>query len=334
MKFVIAGGSGHLGTLLARARSAAGDEVVVLSRTPQPAPWRVVAWDARTVGPWAAELEGAGAVINLAGRSVNCRYTAANRRAIMGSRVDSTRAIGDAISRAAVPPAVWLQMSTATIYAHRYDAPNDEQTGIIGGSEPGAPEAWRFSIDVAQAWERAVDEAGVPGTRTVKLRTAVVMSPERGGPFDILLRLVRFGLGGRSGDGRQMISWIHDADFVRAVDWIVRHDALRGPVNLAAPNPLPNGAFMRALRRAWGVPFGVPSPGWMLAVGAPLLGTETELVLKSRFVVPATLAAGGFVFDFPAWDVAARDLCTRWRRARGAPPAEEPTSSEPPAAAR
>jgi uncharacterized protein (TIGR01777 family) len=319
VKVVIAGGSGHLGTLLARARCQAGDEVVVLSRTPCSAPWRVVAWDARTIGPWANELEGAAAVVNLAGRSVNCRYTAANRRAIVDSRVESTRAIGEAIGHAAIPPALWLQMSTATIYAHRYDAANDEASGIIGGSERGAPEAWRFSIEVASAWEHAVDDAPVPRARTVKLRTVVVLSPESGSPFDILLRLVRFGLGGRSGDGRQYVSWIHDADFVRASDWIVRHDALTGPVNLAAPESLPNEALMRALRRAWGIPVGLPSPGWMLELGARALGTESELVLKSRFVVPGKLTASGFTFDFPRWNAAADDLCARWRRDRGAP---------------
>jgi uncharacterized protein (TIGR01777 family) len=214
-------------------------------------------------------------------------------------------------------------MSTATIYAHRFDAPNDETSGIVGGAEPGAPETWRFSIDVVRAWERAADEAVVPRTRTVKLRTAVVMSPEPGGPFDILLRLVRFGLGGASGDGRQYVSWIHDADLVRAIDWIVRHDALRGPVNLAAPQPLPNAAFMRELRRAWGIPIGLPAPGWMLEIGARLLGTETELVLKSRYVVPGALAASGFAFAFPAWDAATRDLCARWRATAPRPPAAQ-----------
>jgi len=316
VKFVIAGGSGQLGTLLARARSRAGDEVVVLSRTPAAAPWRVVAWDARTVGPWAAELDGADAVVNLAGRSVNCRYTPSNRRAIVDSRVESAQAIRDAIAQAARPPALWLQMSTATVYAHRYDAPNDEATGIVGGAEPGAPETWRFSIEVVRAWEQVVDEAVLPRTRTAKLRSAIVMSPEPGGPFDVLLRLVRFGLGGSSGDGRQMVSWIHGADFVRAIDHVVRDDALSGAVNLAAPNPLPNAEFMRDLRQAWGIPFGLPAPGPMLELGARVLGTESELVLKSRYVVPGKLAASGFAFDFPLWDAAARDLCERWRRAR------------------
>jgi uncharacterized protein len=315
VKIVIAGGSGQLGTLLARAHHKAGDEVVVLSRDPQEAPWRTAAWDAKTLGPWTAELEGADVVLNLAGRSVNCRYTPANRRAIMDSRVDSTRAVGAALARAAAPPKLWLQMSTATIYAHRYDAPNDERTGIIGGNEPDVPETWRFSIGVATAWEAALDEAVVPSTvRKVKLRTAIVMSPIPGSPFDILLRLVRSGAGGRSGDGRQFVSWIHCADFVRAVDWIAANEALSGAVNLAAPNPLPNDAFMRELRAAWGARFGLPSPAWLLEIGARVIGTESELVLKSRRVVPAKLLESGFSFDYPTWPLAARELVAAYGR--------------------
>jgi hypothetical protein len=195
MKIVIPGGTGQVGTLLARNFHARGDEVVVLSRTPAQAPWRTVPWDAATVGPWARELEGADVVINLAGRNVNCRYTPENRRAIMDSRVRSTRAVGAAIVRAQQPPRVWLQASTATIYAHRYDAPNDEATGIIGGAEPDAPASWRFSIEVARAWEEAALAAETHHTRTVLLRSAMVMSPDRGGIFDTLLRLARFGLG-------------------------------------------------------------------------------------------------------------------------------------------
>lgn len=311
MKIVIAGGTGQLGKLLARAQHAAGDDVVVLSRTPHAAPWRTAAWDAKTVGPWAAELDGADVVVNMAGRSVNCRYTPANRRAIMDSRVDSARAIGAAIARAAAPPKSWLQMSTATIYAHRFDAPNDERSGIIGGTEPGVPATWRFSIGVAQAWERAVDDVVLPRTRTVKLRAAVVMSPGRGGAFDVLRRLVRLGAGGRAGDGRQYVSWVHDTDFVRAVDWIVRDETLRDAVNVAAPNPLPNAAFMRELRAACGMPVGIAAPRALLELGAFFMRTETELVLKSRRVVPGKLTASGFAFDYPTWGAAARELCAR-----------------------
>jgi uncharacterized protein len=315
VKIVLAGGSGQLGTLVARDHHAAGDEVVVLSRTVSAAPWRVVAWDAKTIGAWRDELDGAAVVMNLAGRSVNCRYTPENKRAIVDSRVDSARAVGEAIAAAAAPPPVWIQMSTATIYAHRFDAANDELTGIIGGSEPDAPAAWRFSIDVARAWERAVDEAVTPHTRKVKLRAAVVMAPGAGGPFDVLLRLVRLGLGGRVGDGRQYVSWVHGDDFVRAVDRVIADASLEGPVNVSAPNPVPNAEFMRDLRAAVGAPFGLPAPGGpLLELGARIMGTETELALKSRRVVSAKLERSGFAFDFPRWDAAARDLCARVRR--------------------
>lgn len=316
MKIVIAGGSGQLGALLAGARHAAGDEVVVLSRAPQAAPWRVVAWDAKSIGPWASEIDGADVVMNLAGRSVNCRYTPENRRAIMDSRVDSTRAVGHAIAQAKLPPRVWLQMSTATIYAHRYDAPNDEFTGVVGGNEPDAPASWRYSIDVARAWERAVDETVGPHTRAVKLRSAIVLSPGAGGPFDILLRLVRLGLGGTVASGRQFVSWVHGIDFVRAVECVIQDDSLCDVVNVAAPNPLPNADFMRELRAACGMPFGLPAPEAVLGIGAFMMGTETELALKSRRVISSKLAASGFTFDFPTWDLAAKELCARVRRKR------------------
>jgi uncharacterized protein (TIGR01777 family) len=314
LKLVLPGGSGQVGTILARAFHADGHDVVVLSRRPEPAPWRVVPWDARSVGAWATELDGADAVVNLAGRSVNCRYDAANRRAIRDSRVDSTRAVGAAIARAARPPRVWLQAATATIYAHRHDAPNDEATGIVGGDEPGAPETWRFSIDVARAWEAAVDAVDTPATRKVLLRSAMIMSPDRDGIFDTLLTLVHRGLGGRGGEGRQYMSWIHDADFVRAIAWLIAHDALAGPVNVAAPEPLPYDAFRRALRTAAGVRVGLPATRWMLEIGAAVLRTETELVLKSRRVVPGRLLASGFAFELPSWPEAAGDLVARWRR--------------------
>ena len=299
MTLVLPGGTGQIGTLLARAFHAEGHEVVVLGRDPQPAPWRTAAWDLDPRGAWTAHLNGADAVVNLAGRSVNCRYTPENRRAILDSRVDTTRALGEAIARAPRPPRVWLQSSTATIYAHRFDAPNDEATGIVGGAEPDAPGTWRFSIEVAKAWEAAAAETQAAGTRLVLLRSAMVMSPDAGGVFDTLLRLVRFGLGGTSGSGRQYVSWVHDADFVRAVEWLMAHDEVAGAVNIAAPNPLPNAAFMRALRRAWGARVGLPAAEWMLEIGARLLRTETELVLKSRRVVPGRLLGAGFAFDFP-----------------------------------
>ena len=311
LKIVIPGGSGQVGTILARALRADGHEVVVLSRSPAPAPWRTVAWDARTPGPWRAELDGADVVINLAGRSVDCRYTPENRREIMESRVHSTRGVGDAVAAARRPPRVWLQASTATIYAHRFDAPNDEATGVIGGHEPDAPDYWRYSIEIAEAWERELAAAGTPSTRKVKLRSAMVMSPDRGGIFDTLLGLVRVGLGGPAAGGRQYVSWIHDADFVRSVRWLIARDDVDGAVNVASPNPLPYAEFMRALRSAAGVRVGLPATRWMLELGALVMRTETELVLKSRRVVPGRMTAAGFTFEFPTWEVAARDLVER-----------------------
>jgi uncharacterized protein (TIGR01777 family) len=316
MKVVIPGGTGQVGTLLARALHADGHEVVILSRKPGRAPWRVAEWDGRALGGWIEELEGARAVVNLAGRSVNCRYNPENRRSIKESRLESTRVLGEAIARAKLPPAVWLQASTATIYGHRYDAANDETFGIIGGREPDAPETWRFSIDVATSWEKALDEAVVPATRKIRMRSAMVMSPDAGGIFDALLRLVRFGLGGRAGNGRQYVSWIHERDYVAAIRWLIDRTDVDGAVNLASPNPLPNADFMRDLRRAWGIPIGLPAAEWMLEIGAIFLSTETELILKSRRVVPGKLLAGGFAFQFPTWPEAARDLCRRWRQRR------------------
>jgi uncharacterized protein (TIGR01777 family) len=327
MKIVIPGGFGQVGTVLARAMHADGLDVCVLSRQPRVATWRNVVWDGRSPGAWASELEGADAVINLAGRSVNCRYNARNRRLITDSRVDSTRVIGDVIGQCQRPPRVWLQASTATIYAHRYDAPNDESTGILGGGEPNAPDTWRFSIDVAKSWEQAANDASTPRTRKVLMRSAMTMSPDPGGIFATLLGLVRAGLGGTSGDGRQYVSWIHQRDFIRAVYWLIVHEELSGPVNLASPNPVPNAEFMRGLRRAWGTRIGLPATRWMLEVGAVLLRTETELILKSRRVVPRRLLESGFTFDFPTWPEAAADLCRRWRESRELQPIKVVTKS-------
>jgi len=310
LKIVIPGGSGQVGQLLARTFKRHDHQVVVLGRQ---ASAGVMAWDGQSLGDWAQELDGADVVINLAGRSVNCRYTAANMKDMMESRVNSTRVVGQAIELATVPPRVWLQMSTATIYAHRFDAANDEVTGIIGGNEPEVPAYWGYSIQIAQAWEKALDEANTPRTRKVALRTAMVMSADRGGIFDVLLKLVRTGLGGSMAGGKQYMSWIHGDDFVTAVDWLIAHDEVAGAINLAAPEPLPQAAFMRDLRKAAGVSIGLPATKWMAQVGAYFLRTDTELTLKSRRVVPKRLLDAGFKFAFPSWPKAADDLMRRWR---------------------
>ena len=316
MKIVIPGGSGQVGTILARAFHGDGHDVVVLSRRTQHLSWRVVQWDGATLGAWQREIDGADVVVNLAGRSVNCRYDAAHRHEILDSRTASTRAIGEAIGRASRPPHVWLQASTATIYAHRFDAANDERSGLLGGTERDAPDTWRFSIDGARAWERTCDEAVTPATRKVLLRSAMTMSPDGGGVFDALLGLVRLGLGGSAGTGRQFVSWIHYEDFVAAVRWLIERQDMDGAVNLASPHPLPNAEFMRMLRAAYGVPFGLPARDWMLEIGAAFMRTETELILKSRRVVPQRLLECGFTFKFPSWNDAAADLCRQWKAAR------------------
>jgi uncharacterized protein (TIGR01777 family) len=316
MKVVIPGGTGHLGRVVSRVLAARGDEVVVLTRreaAPEPGV-RHVLWDGRGAGPWTGEVDGSDVVLNLAGRSVNCRYTRANLRAMWNSRIDSARVVGGAIERAERPPRVWLQMSTATIYAHRFDAPNDETTGVLGGGEPGVPEYWAYSVDLARAWEREQELAVTPRTRKVALRTAMVMSPEPGGAFEMLLRLTRLGLGGPVAGGGQYLSWIHEDDLLRALDLLIARDDLSGPVNLAAPEPLPYRDFLRALRTAAGVPFGLPATRWMAELGAFVLRSDSELLLKSRRVVPGRLLTAGFTFDHPEWPPAAKDLV---RRARG-----------------
>jgi len=316
LKIIIPGGSGQVGTLLARAFQADKHEVLVLGRKPINTRWRSALWDAKTLDAWAEEFEGADVVINLAGKNVNCRYTPENRQEIMRSRIDSTRVVGEAIAQTKNPPKVWLQASTATIYSHRYDAPNDERTGIIGGSEPDAPEKWGFSIEVAKAWEKALDDAQTPQTRKVKLRSAMVMSPDAEGIFDTLLSLVRFGLGGKAGDGKQFVSWIHDTDFINALYWLIDNESLVGAINLSSPNPLPYADFMKILRESWGTSIGLPATEWMLEIGTFLMKTETELVLKSRRVVPTRLVESGFNFQYPQWSRASQNLCERRREIR------------------
>jgi uncharacterized protein (TIGR01777 family) len=303
-----------VGTILARHLHALGHDVTVLSRSPKPAAWKTLYWDGRTLNPtWTDTLEGADAVIHLSGRSVNCRYNAANRREIIDSRVVPTLLIGRAIEQAKLPPKVWMNASTSTFYRHALDRPQDEYTGELGGSEPGVPETWNFSIDVARRWEEAFYASSTPLTRKIALRSSMTMSPDAGGVFSVLLGLVRFGLGGTEGSGRQFVSWIHDADYCRAIDYLLLHEDIAGPVNLTAPNPLPNRDFMRALRRACGTPVGLPATTWMLEIGAFFLRTETELILKSRRAVPTLLLNHGFKFDYPTWPAAAAELVHRYR---------------------
>jgi uncharacterized protein len=314
MKIVIPGGTGQVGQILARHFHSQSHAVTVLSRNISPAPWRVVQWDGITRGPWATELEDCDVCINLAGRSVNCRYNPANRRAIFDSRVQSTQILNEVISSLNNPPPIWLNASTATIYRHSLDRPMDEATGELGGNEPGAPDTWNFSIEVAKAWEKAFFDTPTPRTRKVALRSAMTFSPDPGGVFDVFLNLVRHGLGGTNGPGNQFVSWIHETDFIASIEFLIANQNFDGVVNLASPHPLPNRDFLQALREAWGTRIGLPTTSWMIEIGTFLMRTESELILKSRQVIPGRLLAAGFQFSFPHWPAAARDLVFRWKQ--------------------
>jgi len=315
LRIIMPGGSGHIGRILARHFHDQGHSVTVICRHPCRAEWKVVQWNGCDLGPWALAIDGADVVINLAGRSVNCRYTAANRREIKNSRVFSTHVVGEAIARAGKPPRLWLNASTATIYRHSLDQEMDEITGQVGGEEADVPSTWRFSTDVAASWERTLFAADTPRTRRVAMRTSMVMSPEPGGAFDAFLRLVRMGFGGSAGSGQQWVSWIHDVDFVRAIEFLIARESMDGVVNVSSPYPVTNRDFMRGLRRAWCSSYiGVPATSWMLSIGAVFLRTEPELILKSRRVVPGRLVNAGFEFHFPNWRSASQDLVRRWRQ--------------------
>lgn len=321
LRIVMPGGSGQVGRMLAQYFQQRGHHVTVLTRGPYTAPWQTVHWNGEEVGPWVETLEGADVCINLAGRSVNCRYHEGNRRDIYNSRIGTTRLLNRVIAGLDEPPPIWLNASTATIYRHSTDREMDEATGQLGGGElisrgRRAPDTWNFSIRVAKDWEAAFFETSTPRTRKVAMRSAIVFSPVPGNAFAILLNLVRFGLGGTQGNGRQFVSWIHENDFARAVEFLIERDALDGPVNIAAPHPLPNREFMEALRDAWGMPNGLPAPWPLLEIGTILMRTESELVLKSRCVIPGRLLDAGFLFQFRNWQEAADDLVCKWRNRR------------------
>lgn len=302
---MIFGANGFLGRYLSRYFVGQGREVVAVARrrkgvVPEA---MFLEWDGRTPGPWTLALEGAGLVINLTGRSVNCRYHAANRREIVDSRVESTRVIGEAIAACRIAPEVWMNASTATWYRHAEDGPQDEWRG-----EPGTG----FSVEVARKWEEAFFAAKVPGrTRKIALRAAMVLAAEPGTVFDVLGGLVRRGLGGAMAGGRQRVSWIHMDDFLGAIGFLEQQPLAEGVFNLAAPEAPVNRDWMRAFRETLAMPAGLPAPRWALEIGARLMGTETELVTKSRWVEPRRLAELGFRWRWPTPRPALADLRER-----------------------
>jgi uncharacterized protein len=318
LRIVIPGGSGQVGQSLARHFQQCGHHVTVLTRAPFTAPWQTVHWDGVQLGPWVETLEGADVCIHLSGRNINCRYTTRNRRELYDSRIGSTLLLHRAFAELENPPHVWMNASTATIYRHSLNKSMDEFTGEIGGGEMisarrRAPEKWNWTIQLVKDWEAAFFGTETLRTRKVALRTSLVFSATPGSVFAVLSRLVRVGLGGTQGDGRQYVSWMHESDFVRAVEFLIEHEEMEGRVNMAAPHPLPNREFMAALREAWEMPNGVWAPAPAIQIGSFFLRTEPELVLKSRNVVPGRLLKARFAFEFPAWPEAAADLVRQWR---------------------
>lgn len=318
-KIILAGGTGFIGQALA-ARWGKDNQVIILSRQSasaynnaysrkllSPAEGYHITywhWDGRSVEKhWADAIEGADLVINLAGRSVNCRYTARNKQEIFDSRTDATRAIGQAIRQATVPPKLWINAASATIYRHAQDRPQDEYTGEYHDD---------FSVLVCKRWEKTFEEQRTPFTRKVALRIAITLG--EAGVIIPYLHLLKLGLGGRQGSGRQMYSWVHIEDLGRAAEWFLDHPELEGVYNVAAPGPVTNAYFMSVLRRLTGCRLGLPAPAWLLKIGAAVIGTETELVLKSRWVVPTKLQETGFVFRYAQVDAALRSIVRKLPR--------------------
>jgi len=290
-KIVIAGGTGFVGQYLNKKFTAEGYEVILISRNKNH-----VGWD--NISLMTEALENADMLINLAGKSVDCRYNQKNKKEIFDSRIDTTRRLGEAINSCKNPPPLWINSSTATIYRHAEDRPMTESTGEIGTG---------FSVNVATNWEKTFFSFTLPQTRQVALRMAIVLG-NTGGVIKPLQNLVRFGLGGKQGSGKQMFSWIHMEDLYRVITFVQQHNELSGVLNTAAPNPVTNKIFMQQLRTGMGAWFGFPAPVWLLKIGAVLIKTETELILKSRWVIPERLLAAGFQFQYADIDTAFKQI--------------------------
>ncbi|MGV3503842.1 MAG: TIGR01777 family oxidoreductase [Adhaeribacter sp.] len=299
-KIVLAGGKGYLGQVLGEYYRPLSEEVIVLSRKSKAPDGNIktVVWDGRSEGDWVQALEGADMLVNLCGKNVNCRYTRANQAAIIHSRVVPTTLLGKVIGNLAHPPKLWINVTSATIYRHAEDKPQEEENGDIG---------YGFSIEVCRRWEEAFFEANTPRTRKIALRMGIVLG-RRDGAFPRLLNLVRCGLGGRQGEGQQYVSWVHEQDAARCTEWLLRQEHLQGVMNCTAPEPVKNAELMAHIRRAWGMPWGLPTPAWLLTLGARIIGTEPELILKSRWVLPRRLLDSGYPFLFSQARHAVNDL--------------------------
>lgn len=294
---VIAGGSGFMGKALAAFYVQQKYEVVILSRKVREiqAGCRFVYWDGVTEGSWCKELDNAQLLINLSGKSVNCRYNAKNKQAIFDSRLNSTMVLGNYLVHHKTDIKVWMNAASATIYRHSLDKPMTESNGEIGEG---------FSVEVCKAWEKTFFEFEIPGIRLVALRTSIVLG-ENGGVMVPFKRLSRFGMGGSMGNGKQMFSWIHINDFCRIVSFVEQHKSIAGAINVASPNPVRNKELMRLLRKKYApLGVGIPQPLWLLKFGAWLIRTEIELIAKSRFVIPERLLQEGFIFECSALDKA------------------------------
>ncbi|SFH91274.1 TIGR01777 family oxidoreductase [Halpernia frigidisoli] len=292
MKIIIAGGAGFLGKELETYFLSLNNEVKILTRNPKNK--NDVFWDGKTLGDWKSKLENADVLINLAGKSVDCRYTEKNRNEILSSRIESTKALQNAVDLCENPPKIWLNASSATIYIHSETNLNTEQNGIIGDD---------FSMNICKQWERKFFKVSNINIRKVSLRTSIVLG-KNGGAFPKFVQISKLGLGGKQGRGTQMMSWIHIEDFCRIIEFIISNENLKGVLNTTAPNPLSNGKMMELLRKKLKIPFGIPSPVWLLEIAALFIKTETELMLKSRNVFPQKLIDSDFNFHYPTFEKA------------------------------
>lgn len=290
-KIILAGGTGFVGKYLQAKYTAADYEVIIISRGEKYINWN-------NMPAIIAALENATMLINLAGKSVDCRYNEKNKKEIYDSRIDTTNTLGEAILQCKNPPTLWINSSTATIYRHAEDRAMTEATGEIGTG---------FSVGIATAWEKAFFSFSLHKTRQVALRMAIVLG-RNGGVIHPLRNLVRFGLGGKQGKGNQMFSWIHIEDVYRIITFVQENEHIAGAINTAAPNPITNTLLMQSFRKNMHLPFGLPAPTWLLNIGAVLINTETELILKSRWVIPQKLIEEGFIFTFKTIDGALKDI--------------------------